>query len=282
MLVRGEVVGGRVVGGIPVVGGALGDRGVLRARLVRDIRVAGRRPAGLRRRVAGLRLVVGGRVLVGGRLGDGGEAVEGVAALEQVVEDGGAQVVEVAFRAGAAQAQGGGVDVGLGGQRVGDVELAARDAGVPRPLELDLDAPARRALSLRFRAASGSSLITRAAARRASVSARTSGAAAARISSALAASSGLRQPVYAAMIAARSASIRPSDMPCSDLGRRVVRLSADSISRPASTRLTSSSDASSTPGNSPARQPARTPRALAASSSAARRRPNSAIARVCR
>ena len=54
---------------------------------------------------------------------------------------------------------------------------------------------ARLALSLRFSAAFGSSFISRAAARRASVSARTSGAAAARISSALAASSGLRQPV---------------------------------------------------------------------------------------
>ena len=54
------------------------------------------------------------------------------------------------------------------------------------------------------------------------------------------------------MIAPRSASIKPADMPCNVLGRRVVRPVAESIHRPASSPLMSSSEASSTPGNSPA------------------------------
>ncbi len=80
------------------------------------------------------------------------------------------------------------MDVGLGGHCIGNDEFAAGDRGVSRPLELNLD-PLRNRFVFSFRAfaASGSSFISRAAARRASVSARTSGAAAARTSSALAA-----------------------------------------------------------------------------------------------
>jgi hypothetical protein len=140
MQVLSQAIGGRIVGAVPIVGGILGDWSVRRARVADGHGVLGRFLVLDRFLIDLVRRVVCWFPVVSGRFRDRGEAVEGVAALEQVVEGRDAQVVKGALYAAAAQAEGGGVDVGLGGQRVGDVEFATRDRRVPRPLKLNLDA----------------------------------------------------------------------------------------------------------------------------------------------
>ena len=137
--------------------------------------------------------------------------------------------------------------------------------------------------SLRALTASGANFFSRAAALRATCSTRRSGAAPARISSALAASARLRLRVYIAIQANASRPRRSSLLAMLEQGssERVVRSIASSIRWPASARVVTSSNASSSPGNPPGRQPTGMPRLAASSNAAWRRRPNPAVISTC-
>ena len=162
------------------------------------------------------------------------------------------------------------MDVGLGGHRIGDVELATCDGGVSRPLKLNLD-PLGNSLG---------SLLAGLRRLRVELHLQSGGSTGQRLGADL--RRGRRQDLVGlgGVFRAEATRVRGDNRPALGIdqtGRHALQrpwqagreIGGRVDPRPASSPLMSSSEASSTPGNSPARQRTRTPRAFAVSNSSA-------------